>query len=111
MLAPYVVVVEWKAGSTAMERSKTLMKGNILTGFVLGVVVGVINLGIISGAFVIPQPHVQAVVTAIAQGIVTLLGACSIVVFYYSCRCKFENYDLLFLANAVAAGADAPSAE
>ncbi len=111
MLAPYVVVLERQAGSSAMERSKALMKGNMLTGFVLGLVVGVINLGIFSGAFVIPQPHVQAVVTAIAQGIVTLLGACSVVVFYFSCRCKFENYDLLLLANAVAAGAGVQPAE
>ena len=110
LLAPCIAVLESTAGLAALERSKALIKGNILTGFVLGVVVGAINAGMTLGAIVIPQPHAQVVAVAIVQGIATLLDTCALVVFYFSCRCKFENYDLLFLANAVAAGADAPSA-
>ena len=87
------------------------MKGNIGTGFVLGLVVGIINMGIGLGAAIIPQPHAQVVATALAQGIATLLATCSVVVFYFSCRCKAENFDLQVLADAVGADADVQPVE
>ena len=111
MLAQHVAVLEGTAGSAALGRSKALMKGNIGTGFVLGLVVTLINLGMGLGAAVIPQPHVQVAATAMAQGIATLLATCSLVVFYFSCRCKFENFDLQVLADAVGANADAQPTE
>ena len=82
------------------------MKGNIGTGFALGLVVGIINACMGAGAGMIPQPHAQVVSIALAQGIAMLLGTCSVVVFYFSCRCKAENFDLQVLADAVGAGAD-----
>ncbi len=106
-LAQQVAVLEEKAGSTALKRSHELMKGNYVTGFVMGLVVLVIVIGLILGAAIIPEPHAQAVAASIVQGIATLLGNCAGVVFYYSCRCKAENFDLLVLANAIGAGVDA----
>ena len=54
----------------------------------------------------IPQPHARIVAIAVAQGIGTLLATCALVVFYFSCRCKLENFDLQVLADAVGAGAE-----
>ncbi|MCX7408036.1 MAG: hypothetical protein NTZ32_08130 [Planctomycetales bacterium] len=106
MLSQHVTVLEGIAGRAALGRSRALMKGNIGTVFVLGLVVGLINIGIGMGATVIPQPHVSIVVSTLAQGVTSLLGICSMVVFYFSCRCKLENFDLQVLADAVGAGAE-----
>jgi hypothetical protein len=106
MLAQHVTVLEGSAGSAALGRSKALMKGNIGTGFALGLVVGIINACMGAGAGMIPQPHARVVAIAFAQGIATLLATCSFVVFYFSCRCKAENFDLQVLADAVGADSD-----
>lgn len=111
MLAQHVTVLEGSAGSAALGRSKALMKGNIGTGFVLLLVVGLINMGIVLGVNIIPQPHARIVAAAIAQGITTVLATCSMVVFYFSCRCKAENFDLQVLADAVGAEADVQPVE
>ncbi|MEK6260631.1 MAG: hypothetical protein AABP62_18690, partial [Planctomycetota bacterium] len=111
MLAQHVAVLEGSAGSAALTRSRALMKGNIGTGFVLGLVVGLINMGIGVGAAVIPQPHARVVATGFAQGIATLLATCAMVVFYFSCRCKAENFDLQVLADAVGTDADVQPVE
>ena len=106
MLAQHVTVLEGSAGSAALSRSRALMKGNIGTGFALGLVVGIINACMGAGAGMIPQPHARVVAIAFAQGIATLFVTCSMVVFYFSCRCKAENFDLQVLADAVGADAD-----
>ena len=49
-LATQVVVIEGVAGFAAMKRSKQLMAGNIGTIFVLGLLIGLINVGIGFGA-------------------------------------------------------------
>ncbi len=108
MLAQHVAVLEGISGSAALGRSKVLMKGNYGTGFALGLIVGVINFCIVMAANFIPQPHAQAVAIAVVQGITTLFATCAVVVFYFSCRCKVENFDLQVLADAV--GADASAA-
>ena len=103
MLAQHVAVLEGISGSEALGRSKVLMKGNYGTGFALGLVVGIINACIVLAANFIPQPHAQAVALAFVQGITTLVATCAVVVFYFSCRCKVENFDLQVLADAVGA--------
>ena len=111
ILAQHVTVLEGTAGRAALGRSKALMKGNIDAVFRLGLVVGLVNLGMGMAAGIIPQPHAKIVAVAVAQGIATLLATCSMVVFYFSCRCKLENFDLHVLADAVGAGADVPPVE
>jgi hypothetical protein len=105
-LATQVVVVENVAGFAAMKRSKALMVGNIGNIFVLGLLVGLINVGLTFAANMIPQPHVQVIVTAIVEGIVAIFASAAFVVFYFSCRCKHEQFDLALLAESV--GAEAP---
>ncbi|MBA4018935.1 MAG: hypothetical protein C0483_17340 [Pirellula sp.] len=100
-LAQEVAVLENSSGSDALSRSKLLMKGNIGTLFVMSLILGVINFLIGLGAQIIPQPHVSVIVQAFVQGFVTIFGTCALVVFYFSVRCKMENFDLQLLAEAV----------
>jgi hypothetical protein len=102
-LAQQVTVLESINGGPALSRSKALMKGNIGTAFVLGLVLGVINggLGMVTNS--LPAPT-NLVFAAILGGVSTLLSTCTFVVFYFSCRCKLDNFDLEVLANEVAAG-------
>jgi hypothetical protein len=105
-LASHTVVIEGNSGVAALSRSKFLMTGNIGTVFVLSILVGVIQVAIQFGAGLIPQQHL-AVIAAVALGAVgTIFGAAAFVVFYFSCRCKAENFDLQLLAEAV--GAEPP---
>ena len=106
VLATQVVVVEGVSGFAALKRSRTLMKGNIGTIFALGLLVFVISLGLGLGAGLIPQPHLRVVVAAFVQAVATIFGAATAVVFYFSCRCKHEDFDLALLAQTV--GAEPP---
>ncbi len=100
MLAQQVAVLEPLNGGPALSRSKALMKGNIGRAMVLGFVIGIINvgLGIVSG--ILPTPF-DAIATGVMSGITTLVSTCTFVVFYFSCRCKLDNFDLEVLANEV----------
>jgi hypothetical protein len=106
-LATQVVVIEGVGGFAAMKRSKQLMAGNIGTVFVLGLLIGIVNAVISVAANFIPQPHVEAVVTAIIAGVLVIFASAALVVFYFSCRCKHEQFDLALLAQSV--GAEKPS--
>ncbi len=100
-LSQHVTVLESTAGTAALTRSKALMKGNFGTAFALGLLLYVIIFGLSIGAAMIPQVHAQILAIAVVQGIVTLIAAATFVVFYFSCRCKAENFDLQVLADAV----------
>lgn len=105
-LATQVVVIENVAGFAALKRSKQLMAGNIGTFFVLGLLVGLINAGITFATNFIPQPYVRVVVNAIVAGVLMIFASAAFVVFYFSCRCKHEQFDLALLAQSV--GAETP---
>ncbi len=102
-LATQVVVIEGVGGLAAMKRSKQLMAGNIGTVFVLGLLVGLINGGITFAANFIPELHLRVVVSSILAGVVTIFASAAFVVFYFSCRCKHEQFDLALLAQSVGA--------
>ena len=101
ILSQDVTVLEGTSGGAALKRSKALTKGNLNTLFILLLLVGVINYAITFAAQMIPQPHVSLVVGALVQGVLTVFGTCALVVFYFSARCKLENFDLQLLADAV----------
>lgn len=100
-LAQHVTVLESMAGTQAMTRSRELMKGNILTAIALGLIVLVINFSIAGAAGLIPEQHLRVVAAALIQGVMTVFGTAAAVVFYFSCRCKLDNFDLVMLADAV----------
>jgi uncharacterized membrane protein len=102
-LATQVVVLESAWGVEAMTRSKQLMTGNIGTFFVLGILLGAISFGITSVVGLIPEMHVRVLVSSIAVAVATIFGSAVVVVFYFSCRCKHEQFDLALLAQSVGA--------
>lgn len=101
-LATQVVVLEGVSGFAALKRSKELMKDHIGKLFLLGIVVFAINAAATMGAAFTPQPHLRAVVASLVQGLQTVFGTATAVLFYFSARCKHENFDLTLLANSVA---------
>jgi len=102
LLAQQVTVLEDVSGGAALSRSKALMKGNAGTAFVLLLIIGLINFGGNMVLGLIPQIHLNILGQSLLYGISTLFGAAVFVVFYFSCRCKVENFDLMMLADAVA---------
>ena len=110
-LSSQVVVIEGTSGIAALQRSRQLMTGNIGTVFVLGILVGSIQWGItLSSAALNLQQHIQVIGQVFAGAIVTIFAAVAFVVFYFSCLCKLENFDLSLLAQSVGIEAAADDA-
>ncbi len=97
-LATQVVVIEKVSGFAALKRSRFLMTGNVGRIFALGIVLGAISLGLQLAAGMIPQQHVAIVGGAVIQAVVTVLGSVAMVIFYFSARCRNEQFDLDLLA-------------
>jgi hypothetical protein len=97
-LATQVVVIEKVSGIAALKRSRELMRGNIGTVFVLGFVVGIISVAPQIGAQMIPQVHAKALASVVINCVMTVFSSAAMVVFYFSCRCKNEQFDLQLLA-------------
>ena len=87
----------------SMARSKELVKGSMGIGFVLGLLLGVISITVSLVASVIPQLHIAYSFQVLVQAIMTMLLTAASTVFYFSCRCKTEDFDLLQMAAAVEA--------
>ncbi|MCA9072947.1 MAG: hypothetical protein KDA84_28685 [Planctomycetaceae bacterium] len=100
-LAHQVVVLEDTSGPEALGRSKKLVSPYLGPMFVLGIVVTLIG-GLGGGALgFVPQPHVRGVLTVFVQAMATMFSTAVFVVFYFSCRCGVENFDLQHLADSV----------
>ncbi|MCY3021950.1 MAG: hypothetical protein NTW87_23305 [Planctomycetota bacterium] len=114
-LTTHTVVIEERAGWDALTRSHQLMKGNMVAAFVLGLLLGVIGVFAQLMGNMIPIIPIAIVVNSLVQGVLVALGAAAAVVFYFSCRCKHEDFDLTILASAVAQeetpGAQVPAAQ
>lgn len=102
-LATQVVVIEGDAGIPAMKRSKALMKGNIGAFIALMIVLGLIGLLINGGVSLISQPHLRAVVATAIGAVMTVFTSAAVVVFYFSARCRNEQFDLQLLADNIGA--------
>jgi hypothetical protein len=100
-LAIQVVVLEGLTGLGAMQRSKQLMQGNMLTGLLLVVLTFVIRVAISTGAEFIPWPPLRVPLSVTADAAMFALISAAWVVFYFSCRSKHESFDLGLLADQV----------
>jgi hypothetical protein len=100
-LATQVVVIEKISGFAALKRSRELMRGNIGTVFVLGLLLGIISFSTQVGAQLIPQIHAKAVASVVINCVMTIFNSAAMVVFYFSCRCRNEQFDLQLLAQNV----------
>lgn len=100
-LSTHAVVLEKMSGTTALKRSKALMSGNIGTVFVMGILLAVMSWGVQTVTGLVGQPMAAVSVQVVLASIMTLLSTAALVVFYFSCRCKLENFDLEHLADSM----------
>jgi hypothetical protein len=109
-LAQHVVVIERLSGFAALKRSKQLVRPYLGTFLVLGIIVFVINFAIGLAAGLIPQPHLRAIIAVLLGAVTTAFSTAALVVFYFSCRCAVENFDLHYLAESIG-GTPPPAAD
>jgi hypothetical protein len=102
-LSQHVTVLEDLAGSKALGRSKKLVGPHWATFFVLALLVGVLSYAIGAAAGFVPLPYVRLVISALLTAVVMIISTAAWVVFYFSCRCAEENFDLHYLAETIGA--------
>lgn len=100
-LGHHVTVLENISGPQALGRSKQLVQNYLGQFLVLGLIVAAISIAISVGTAVIPQQQIQVVVNVLVNAVLTVFSTTVFVVFYFSCRCGVENFDLEYLAAAV----------
>jgi hypothetical protein len=112
-LASSVVVVERISGFAAIRRSFHLMQSSwlehYLQYFLLNVVLFFIHWGVGVGPEFMMERHLAAIVGTLLQAVTTPLGLIWALVFYFSCRCRAENFDLVQLAHEVANAPTSPT--
>lgn len=103
-LYPPLIVLEKRTAGNFFERSALLTKGNlsIALSFTAIFTVGVVLMLLVID--LIPVAPVKIGLMTAMNLVAAMVGAPTYVAFYYSCRCKNENFDLLFLAEQSAAG-------
>jgi hypothetical protein len=105
-LSMTATALEPVSGFAALSRSRHLMRSagntNYMNLFLLLVVLFFIQGGIGATASVVPQIYLQVLANALFGSIAFAFASIAQVVFYYSCRCRVEGFDLLHLARIVA---------
>jgi len=101
-LSSQIVVIEGIWEISGLQRSFQLTKGSILVAIVLGLLLTVIYLAMFIGTAFIPLPQVASITSSLVQSCFFVFSSAAWVIFYFSCRCKTENFDLALLVDAVA---------
>lgn len=100
-MAGPVVVIENTSGGAAMGRSKELASGNLASLFALFFLIGIINGAIGVGFEYLPAPLIlNQIAGQILSSLLMAFAATALVLFYFSCRCKKEGFDLEVLAKS-----------
>jgi len=100
-LSQHVVVIEEESGTKALGRSKKLVRPHLGTFLMLGIVMFAITFGVGLMGGLVTQPHLSLIVSTLLHAATTILWTAAGVVFYFSCRCAEENFDLYYLAEAI----------
>ena len=82
---------------------KELIQGNVLTLFAFLFVYFAIGIGAGFSGALIPQPHLRMLISVFIQIVMNVLYTAALVVLYFSCRCRHENFDLVHLVHSVGA--------
>ncbi|TVM19852.1 hypothetical protein DPQ33_01060 [Oceanidesulfovibrio indonesiensis] len=102
LLALKIVVLEGMDGREALARSAFLMKGTYGRAFILLFLLGVAGNIIGSAAQFIPFLPVAMVVSIAVQVTIYVYSTTVWTMYYFSNRCRHENFDLLLLAEEAA---------
>lgn len=112
-LSTEVLVIEGIGGWGALQRSKTLMLSDrsrhYNTIFLVLLLIGVIQMAVGQSTALIPNQWIQIVASVLVSAVLYAFGAVASVVFYFSCRCTADNFDLARLAEEVGAEPPAPA--
>jgi hypothetical protein len=112
-LASSIVIIEGVSGFAAIRRSYQLMQASSLEHylqcFLLFVVIFFIQAGIGAGEGFLLDPRVASFVGTFLQVVTRPLELICVLVFYFSCRCRAENFDLVRLAQQVANAPTTPA--
>ncbi len=98
-----VVILEGLNGFDALWRSRQIVRPYMGTMIVLGFLLLVINVLLSGVGALVYNEYLQHILSVVIQGGVTILSASVFVVFYFSCRCGVDNFDLEHLARHVEA--------
>jgi hypothetical protein len=113
VLTSSIVIIEGVSGFTAIRRSYQLMQAasleHYLQCFLLYVVIFFIQAGVGAGEGFLLDPRVASFVGTFLQAVTRPLEVICILLFYFSCRCRAENFDLVRLAQDVANAPSTPA--
>jgi hypothetical protein len=104
-LTTEIVVLENLNGFEALARSRKLVRSTLVIFFIMGLMVLFITAGVVSQANFIPQELIKKSAGVVLSSITTIFSTAVSVVYYFSCRCTVENFDLEYL---VASSASTP---
>ncbi|HRX87706.1 MAG TPA: hypothetical protein P5572_21985 [Phycisphaerae bacterium] len=109
MVVAPVVILERLSGSTAMGRSRELMRDNLGKGFLLALVLAIIGWAITFGAAAIfaylPLPaFIYQAILLIVEAIILPVQTAPLILLYYDLRVRKEAFDLERLAESVQGG-------
>lgn len=76
------------------RRSGALTTDNLASAFWISSLIGLIAIFAVFSASVVPFWPVAVVCQSLVNSLLSMFGAIVGVVFYYSCRCKHENFDV-----------------
>lgn len=98
------IVIESESGLSAFERSSQLMTGHFSQALVLGLILALMRMIVATFGLLdllIPLPMVRVVAQSLVDGILMCYASTVFVIFYYSCRCQLDHFDLTTLAESV----------
>lgn len=67
----------------------------------LGLLIFIISASIGGTAALIPNRSLRSLVSVVVQVAASIFATAAVVVYYYSCRCRHEQFDLALLAHSV----------
>jgi hypothetical protein len=106
-MSSFAVVIDGLNGPAALRRSKDLLLADRTTNYNTVVLLGILLFVIAAAIQTVPplalNPYLAVAVSSILQGVNSAYGTAALAVFYFSCRCKAENFDLTLLAEAMEA--------
>ena len=100
-LSQHVTVLEGISGPAALGRSKQLVHPKRGAFLLLCIILLVISFALNMASDQIPSPLLQIFVRTVLQAGFGVFWTTCLVVFYFSCRCEVENFDLYHLAHLI----------
>lgn len=102
-MATPIVVLEGSGAPSALIRSSRLVRGKAIELFGLMIVAFIIRMGLATIPAVLPQPLLNVVFASISNTILLVFDVVVATVFYLSCRCRNEHFDVQILADRITA--------